>query len=450
MKKSRHRIKNNLFLHIHSATIHQYSLRWNYTFGLGVIALSLFLILCLTGFLLMIYYKPDTANAYYSIKDIIYVIPSGRLVRNIHRWSAHLMVIACFLHMVRVFYTSAYKRGRGLNWNIGICLFLLTLGLSFTGYLLPWDQLAFWACTIGVNITASITQLTDAIGLTAILDPGAVMKHLLLGSDQIGNDALVRFYVYHCIFLPLLLTMGVGWHIWRIRKSGGLARPDSTEMTNQISPAKSNLVKTYPDAIAYEFSILLFVLAITIAISYFYDAPLKEPANLLVPENPAKAPWYFLGVQELVSYSAFTGGIGIPLIIVFTLSMIPYLDKEDRNFGLWFGNKADLLIVISSLGYSMICCITLLGLSCRFNWPGIWFADNSKFLIHFINPGTLLIFLYSIWALTILRKSRSVRSGVIAFFTCFFLATIILTYFAWGHRGPNWDFYWWPLSWQIH
>ena len=133
---------------------------------------GLFCILSLSGLLLMTYYKPDTAKAYSSIKDLIYVIPSGKFIRNIHRWSAHFMVITCFLHMARVFYTSAYKRGREFNWNIGLVLFLLTLGLSFTGYILPWDQLAYWACTIGVNILASPTQLTDALGLPISLIRG--------------------------------------------------------------------------------------------------------------------------------------------------------------------------------------------------------------------------------------------------------------------------------------
>jgi len=179
--------------------------------------------------LLMLYYEPSTQHAYNSMKDIVYVVPSGRLVRNVHRWAAPLMVICVFLHMARVFYTGSYKRGREFNWLLGLLLLVLTLALSFTGYLLPWDQLAYWAVTIGTNIASSPQEITDALGLTDKIDIGALQKHLLLGADQIGNNSLVRFYFLHCIFLPMLLTVIVAAHVWRIRKDGGLSRPDVIE-----------------------------------------------------------------------------------------------------------------------------------------------------------------------------------------------------------------------------
>ena len=409
--------------------------------------MGLFVILSLTGFLLMIYYKPDTAKAYFSIKDLMYVIPSGRFVRNLHRWSAHLMLIICFLHMARVFYTSAYKRGRGFNWNIGIVLFLLTLGLSFTGYLLPWDQLAYWACTIGVNIAASPTQLTDALGITGVVDIGGHIKHLLLGSDQIGNDALVRFYVLHCVLLPLLLVVFIGIHIWRIRKSGGLSQPDRIEPEWLSGLSENHMVRTTPHVIIKEFAVFMFVLAITVALAFFFDAPLREPANPLIPENPAKAPWYFLGVQELVSYSAFTGGVAIPFATLLGLFMIPYFDKEEEGFGRWFGNRKGAWITVSSVTYAMVCCISILVLAIGFDWPGSWLRDIGQFVIYFINPGTILMLMIVAWSFFVLRRYQSTRMGAIAFFTCFFIAVVVLTYFAWGHRGPNWGFYWWPLSW---
>jgi len=396
----------------------------------------------------MIYYRPDTAKAYFSIKDLMYVIPSGRFVRNIHRWSAHLMVIACFLHIARVFYTSAYKRGREFNWNIGIVLFLLTLGLSFTGYLLPWDQLAYWAATIGVNTAASPTQLTDALGITGVVDIGTVMKHLLLGSDQIGNDALVRFYILHCVLLPLLLLVFIGMHIWRIRKIGGLSRPDRIEPERLHGLSEDHMAPAIPHAFLREFTAFMFILAITVVLAFFFDAPLKEPANPLVPENPAKAPWYFLGVQELVSYSAFTGGIGIPFVTLLGLSMIPYFDRENKGFGRWFGDRTGVRITVSSAAYAMICCISVLALTIGFGWPGAWFGGSGQFVIHFINPGTILMLMFMAWSLFVLHRYNSTRMGAIALFTCFFIAVVVLTYFAWGHRGPNWDFYQWPLSWQ--
>ncbi len=134
----------------------------------------------MTGVLLMVYYKPSVASAYDSIKDIHFVVPTGRVMRNAHRWAAHGMVVTVILHMARVFYTAAYKRPREFNWVLGMLLFALTLALSFTGYLLPWDQLAFWAVTIGSGIAASPSELTDVLGITQHFDPGGFARELLL------------------------------------------------------------------------------------------------------------------------------------------------------------------------------------------------------------------------------------------------------------------------------
>jgi len=441
---------NNIFLHIHANKIHPFSLRWNYTFGLGIMCLGLFIILSLSGFLLMIYYKPDTARAYFSIKDLMYVIPSGRFVRNIHRWAGHLMVITCCLHMARVFYTSAYKRGRAFNWNIGLVLFLLTLGLSFTGYLLPWDQLAYWAGIIGVNIAASPAQLADALGMTAAGNIGSVAKHLLLGSDQIGNESLVRFYVLHCMLLPLLMMAFIGIHMWRIRKGGGLSRPDRIEPDGRHGLTANKTVTAVPHAFLGEFTAFMFILAITVVMAFFFDAPIKEPANPLVPENPAKAPWYFLGIQELVSYSAFTGGIGIPLFALLVLGLIPYFDRSNEGIGRWFGNKAGVRVTAHSTTYATICTISILALAIGFEWPGVWLRDSGQWVAYCINPGTILLLLLITWSLFVGRRNHSIRMGATALFTCLLIALVVLTYVAWGHRGPNWDFYWQPLSWPQH
>ena len=149
------KITQNFFLHIHSTRIHPDNLKPTYTFGLGIILGFLFLILILTGVVLMMYYTPSVERAYSSVKDIVFIVPGGRLIRNIHRWASHGMVFVLFLHLVRVFYTGAYLKSSRLNWIIGVSMLVVTLFLSFSGYLLPWDQLAYWAVTIGSNIAAS-------------------------------------------------------------------------------------------------------------------------------------------------------------------------------------------------------------------------------------------------------------------------------------------------------
>ena len=163
--------------------------------GSGLILTASFVVLTITGILLMVYYKPGAELAYDSVKDIHFVVPAGRFIRNIHRWSAHLMVLAVFLHMARVFYTGSYKRPREFNWLIGLALLVLTLGLSFTGYLLPWDQLAYWAITIGANIANSPREVTDAIGITAWFDPGPLSEATAAGRQLRGPgsaDPLLR------------------------------------------------------------------------------------------------------------------------------------------------------------------------------------------------------------------------------------------------------------------
>ncbi len=203
----------NLFLHVHPVRVHANTLRAGYTLGLGLISLYLFLILVISGTLLMFYYIPSTEMAYNSMKDLEFVVSFGLVLRNMHRWAAHAMVFAVALHMCRVFYTGSYKAPREFNWVIGVCLLMLTLLLSFTGYLLPWDQLAFWAVTVGTNMAAYVPWIGDDL------------RFMLLGGSEVGQMALIRFYVLHIVVLPLFMAILVGVHFWRIRKDGGLSRP---------------------------------------------------------------------------------------------------------------------------------------------------------------------------------------------------------------------------------
>ena len=173
----------------------------------------MFLGLTVTGILLMFYYVPSVDRAYLDIQNIQTNVQFGQLMRNMHRWMAHAMVILVFLHMLRVFYTGAYKPPREFNWVVGVVLLVLTFLLSFTGYLLPWDQLAFWAITVGTNIAGSAPVL------------GPKTRFWLLGGFEVGPDALIRFYTLHVIGLPLLAAIFMAVHFWRIRRDGGLARP---------------------------------------------------------------------------------------------------------------------------------------------------------------------------------------------------------------------------------
>ena len=471
---------HNLFLHIHSVRVHVRTLAPAFTLGLGLISAASFVVLCITGVLLMVYYKPSTTLAYDSIKDLHYVVFTGRFMRNIHRWSAHLMVVAVFLHMARVFYTGSYKKPREFNWLVGLALLVLTLALSFTGYLLPYDQLAYWATTIGANIANSPRELTDAIGISTWFDPGGFQKRLLLGANFVGEDSLIRFYVLHVFVLPVLLIMLLGVHFWRIRKDGGLARPEEPmggpaewggSMKRVFEPLATktyglmalvkgrrptvnrgpeNTVMSWPHLFWAELAVFMLTVAICLILSFYSDAPLKELANPAVPENPAKAPWYFLGLQELVSYSAFMGGLLVPLIAWVGLALIPFLDRRPGGEGVWFGTPGERRMAWQSLLFGLLTSVGMLAFTVNFGWLRNWFPRIHQLWIIAINPGSILVLLYAGWSLLVLKRQDSVRLAAVALFTCFLIGFTVLTYFATIHRGPNWQFYWWPSQWPVH
>ena len=204
-------IFNSWFLHIHPVKVKKHSLNIKYTWGLGVITAFLFIVLVITGAWLMFFYVPSVEQAYTDIQSLATSVTFGTLMRTVHRWAAHLMVVTVFLHMCRVFYTGGYKTPREFNWMVGVMLWVLTLLLSFTGYLLPWDQLAYWAITVSTNIIGSFPVL------------GEWMRVILLGGHEVGPAALIRFYTMHIAILPGLMAILVGVHFWRIRKDGGLS-----------------------------------------------------------------------------------------------------------------------------------------------------------------------------------------------------------------------------------
>jgi len=206
-------VMNNVFLHLHPVRVKKHAVRYTYTFCLGGISFFLFLVLTVTGLYLMFFYVPSVSRAYQDILSIENSVAFGELVRNMHRWAAHLMVLTVFLHMIRVFYHGAYKPPREFNWVIGVLLLFTTLWLSFTGYLLPWDQIAFWAITVGTQMATYAPLLSQQSSL------------FLLGGIEVGQGTLLRFYVFHVIAFPLIAAILMIVHFWRIRKDGGVSGP---------------------------------------------------------------------------------------------------------------------------------------------------------------------------------------------------------------------------------
>jgi quinol-cytochrome oxidoreductase complex cytochrome b subunit len=381
---------------------------WGYSFWLGTISAALFFLLILSGLPLLFLYVPSVERAYQSVKDIEFVVTFGSWIRAVHRIGAHLMVIVVALHLVRVFLTGAYKNGAGrgqrreINWVIGVVMFLTTLFLSFTGYLLPWDQLAFWAVTVGTNIAASIPMI------------GADVRELLIGGRAIEQATLIRFYVLHIIILPGLLGGLFAYHMWRVRKDGGLARADAESViespqTTAVVPTKTytllgvvrgtaptvtaksieahgTTVNAVPDLVRRAAIATLGTIAIVGIMSVFIASPLEEPANALVTPNPAKAPWYFLWLQEIVTDTtirigsftlngAFVGGVILPGLLIGLLTFWPWLDRSPRlAAGVWWPadrrtqNIVFLLIVLGVLALTFVGMV-LRGPYWNLYWP---------------------------------------------------------------------------------
>ncbi|MFC2102200.1 cytochrome b N-terminal domain-containing protein [Bacteroidota bacterium] len=427
-------VSQNFVLHIHSPKVSIYALSPFTTMGLGVILVCLFAIQLATGMLLMIHYTPSVDAAYFSVKEIIFYIPGGWVFRNIHRWSAHLMVFVTFLHMLRTFYKGCYYGSRRTNWVVGVIMLLVVMMMSFSGYLLPWDQLAYWAVTIGSNIAASFREFTDLTGVTEYIDPGSFFRRMLLGSESVGQNTLTRFFTLHVIILPVTMIALIGYHLWRIRRDGGLARPAV------VSDAKSEEIPAWPTALWAEVAILLTVVAALLITGLLVDAPLKILANPDLPENPAKSPWYLLGIQELVSYSAFMGGFVIPVLFVLFLFYIPWFDRMDQaHQGRWFGGRSGIKVTWLSLLVGGVITLFFVFLSLVITTPHQG-SSLAILLTMLLNPGTLSVLLYFLWAYIIWRSTASRRMTVLALFTVFMTGWTIFMIIGIWFRGENWQF----------
>ena len=233
-------VLSNVFLHLHPAKINRDAVRYQYTWGMGGITFYLFIVLTFTGVLLMFYYHPTKADAF---KDILYLehdVPFGKLLRNMHRWAAHLMVITTWLHMFRVVLTGSYKKPREFNWGVGVVLLVLTLLLSFTGYLLPDDQLGFWAVTVGTNMARATPMLGSEgpMGVQLGMTPFNDVRFGLLGGSIVDSNALLRSYIWHCIGIPLVASIFMAVHFWRIRKDGGISGPAPVMLESEMKAVK--------------------------------------------------------------------------------------------------------------------------------------------------------------------------------------------------------------------
>ncbi len=337
---------SSITLHVHPPKVRPAALKFRATWALGIISVVLAGALTATGVYLMFYYYPHPDVAWRSMKDLAFVVPFGVVTRNLHRWGAHAMVAIVTLHMLRVFLSGGYKPPREANWVAGVGLWVLTLALSFTGYLLPWDQLAYWAVTVGANMAGAVPWL------------GKPLRILLLGDMTVGEAALLRFYVLHCVLLPLLLFGLVGFHLFRVRKDGGLVVAEHDPETLAAKPGFR--LPSWPHLVYRELIVGLLTTAALLALALVANAPLEPLADPSRTPNPAKAPWYFLGIQELAHWSAFWGGVFIPALTVAVLCALPYVDRHLHGVGRYFPRERRLasgLFLAFALFFSVVTVI---------------------------------------------------------------------------------------------
>jgi quinol-cytochrome oxidoreductase complex cytochrome b subunit len=321
--QKRDKTRFGLILHLHPRKVKAATLRFSLTFGMGGMAALLFIIQVITGLLLKFHYEPSPENAYNSLLNMQESLLFGKMLRNIHHWSSIAFVLIAFLHMLRTVFTGAYRPPRDVTWITGLALLLLAVLSNFTGYLLPWDQLSYWAVTVA-------TSLLSYIPLA-----GEPVRNVLLGGTEVGQPTLTNFFNLHTGIIPLLIIALMAWHFWRIRRAGGVIVAEREK--------ESPMVDTRPHLINREFVVAVTLLAFIFITSSLLDAPLRERANPSFSPNPAKAPWYFMGLQELlIHFHPLFAVFILPVAVLAAAVWMPYIKSADKNHGIWFLSPAGI------------------------------------------------------------------------------------------------------------
>jgi quinol-cytochrome oxidoreductase complex cytochrome b subunit len=317
-------VMNNLILHIHPSRVNKKSLKFTYTWGLGGLSILLLAVLVGTGIMLMFVYTPSPATAYNDMMRLQTDVNYGQFIRNLHHWSGNLLVVVTFLHMLRVFFTGGFRAPREFNWVLGVALLLLVVVANFTGYLLPWDQLAYWAVTVGSSLLGYVPFV------------GESLAQFILGGPEVSGATLTNFYGLHVAIIPMLIFFIASFHIWRVRKDG-LTVPRNLD---EAADEKLEKVPTLPNLVSIEFVFALVVMALLVGWAAFVNAPLEAAADPNHSPNPAKAAWYFMGIQELLlHFHPVIGAIVIPSLALGTLVAFPYLRYDSDSEGVWFRSR---------------------------------------------------------------------------------------------------------------
>jgi quinol-cytochrome oxidoreductase complex cytochrome b subunit len=321
---SPHFIFRNFVFHIRPRMVTEKTLRLTLSFSLGGIAVVLVALQLFTGILLKFVYEPLPTRAYDSLIHLQAQFLFGQFIRNMHFWSANFLVGVIFLHSLRVFFTGAFRPPRRVNWIVGLSLFGLVLAANLTGYLLPWDQLAYWATTICLGMLEYIPAF------------GSLLQQWIMGGPQIGAATLRKFFALHTAVLPAAIVALMAFHFWRVRKAGGLVVPRSPNDSPEEKPA---MVPSNPNLLLREAAVALSAIAMVSVVALFLDAPLGPPANPGLSPNPTKAPWYFAGIQEMLVHFHPTVALMIVLALLLgAFCLLPFLGGDAASAGVWFAS----------------------------------------------------------------------------------------------------------------
>jgi ubiquinol-cytochrome c reductase cytochrome b subunit len=293
------------------------------TYYLGGITLFLFMVQAVTGILLAIYYQPTPDAAYKSILFIMNQVNFGWLIRSIHSWGANLMILFCVFHLLRVFFQAGYKAPREVTWVVGIVLLVVTLGFGFTGYLLPWDQRAYWATTVGSEIAGALPVV------------GQQLLILLRAGSEVTARTLSRFFGTHVLVLPLSLGGALLVHIALVHQQG-LADPtravaDPNEIVlKDAAPAGSGSKRLpfFPNYILDELIAWYVMLAVLIVLASLFPAGLEAAANPLQTPAHTKPEWYFLFLYQGLKLVPRLVGVTLPILGGLALVLLPFYDRN--------------------------------------------------------------------------------------------------------------------------
>jgi quinol-cytochrome oxidoreductase complex cytochrome b subunit len=422
-------VVDSLILHLHPTKVPVTSMNWTYSWGLGGLSALLMAVLAMTGVVLQNNYTPAAPQAYLDVLEINSNVWFGELVRNLHHWSANLLIVVAVLHLIRVFATGAYRPPRELNWLIGIAMLLLTLGANFTGYLLPWDQLAFWAITVGTSIVNYVPFIGNWLG------------QLILGGPEVGAKTLLNFYAMHISLIPLSIFGLMMYHFWRVRKDGGLTLPKKLD---QAEEEKVERVTTIPHLVRRELVFALAAFALLLVFAMFVPAPLEGIANPDVSPNPAKAPWYFMGLQELLlHFHPLVGAIVLPGLAVLAIFLLPFFDVNLNSVGIYFRSQRGRSMTLLAMGMALAAAPAWVLLDeFLLNWSA-WLPTWDTLLSNGLIPLTVILLpliLLDSWTVKTFHADTEERVLFIAtfLFTAFLVLTIVGIFF----RGPGMSLYW--------